>query len=108
MSGCRGTQHLSPLLERHHVAAGCEDIKRLPRPVSGTAKAATRPVSYGKAMQQAQVFQRSALPPGFKGSGPAVIEEYGSTTLIWPGDRFEIGALQEIRLTCSGAGKESA
>jgi hypothetical protein len=29
-----------------------------------------------------------------------VIEEYGSTTIIWPGDRFEIGELQEIRIKC--------
>jgi hypothetical protein len=32
-----------------------------------------------------------------------VLEEYGSTTIVWPGDRFEIGALQEIRITCKGA-----
>jgi N-methylhydantoinase A len=82
------------------------DIKRLPRAVSGEATSTKRPVHYGKEMQQAQVFQRASLKPGFAGTGPAVIEEYGSTTLIWPGDRFEIGALQEIRLTCSGVGKE--
>ena len=38
------------------------------------------------------------LEAGFKGQGPALIEEYGSTTLIWPGDQFEIGALGEIRI----------
>jgi N-methylhydantoinase A/oxoprolinase/acetone carboxylase beta subunit len=43
------------------------------------------------------------LEPGFGASGPAVIEEYGSTTVIWPGDRFEIGALHEIRIHCGGA-----
>jgi hypothetical protein len=31
-----------------------------------------------------------------------VIEEYGSTILVWPGDRFEIGSLHEIRIDCSG------
>jgi len=29
-----------------------------------------------------------------------LIEEYGSTTLIWPGDRFEVGALGELRIHC--------
>jgi hypothetical protein len=29
-----------------------------------------------------------------------VLEEYGSTTVVWPGDRFEIGALREIRIHC--------
>jgi len=47
---------------------------------------------------------RTALAPGFKGEGPALIEEYGSTTLIWPGDRFEVGNLGEIRITI-GAGR---
>jgi N-methylhydantoinase A len=49
----------------------------------------------------AQIFDRDALAPGFNAAGPAVIEEYGSTTLVWPGDRFEIGALHEIRIQCS-------
>ena len=35
---------------------------------------------------------------GLQGEGPALIEEYGSTTLIWPGDRFEVGELGEIRV----------
>jgi hypothetical protein len=30
-----------------------------------------------------------------------VIEEYGSTTVVWPGDRFEIGQLREIRIQCA-------
>ena len=46
----------------------------------------------------AKIYQRDALEPGFSETGPTVIEEYGSTTLVWPGDRFEIGKLGEIRL----------
>jgi hypothetical protein len=29
-----------------------------------------------------------------------VIEEYGSTTIVAPGDRVEIGPLKEIRIQC--------
>jgi N-methylhydantoinase A len=47
---------------------------------------------------QTRVFSRTALPAGFKSTGPAVIEEYGSTTVVGPGDRFEIGSLGEIRI----------
>jgi N-methylhydantoinase A len=47
---------------------------------------------------EADVFDRYALPLGFAASGPAVIEEYGSTTIVPPGDRFEIGTLGEIRI----------
>jgi N-methylhydantoinase A len=47
-----------------------------------------------------RVYDRYSLEPGFTGEGPAILEEYGSTTVIWPGDKFEIGALREIRITC--------
>jgi N-methylhydantoinase A len=78
------------------------EIGKLPRHLAAAAEPATRMVYYGKSYGtlQAQVFQRAALQPGFAGSGPAIIEEYGSTTLVWPGDRFEIGRLHEIRLSC--------
>jgi N-methylhydantoinase A len=80
------------------------DIARLPRR-SGPARAeGKRPVYFGKehGMVTTRVLQRDALAPGFEAAGPAVIEEYGSTTLVWPGDRFKIGAMGEIRIDCSG------
>jgi N-methylhydantoinase A len=46
----------------------------------------------------AQIYHRNALEPGFSGTGPAVIEEYGSTTVVWPSDGFEIGELHEISI----------
>jgi N-methylhydantoinase A len=46
------------------------------------------------------VFDRHSLQPGFCSRGPAVIEEYGSTTVVWPGDSFEIGAMHELRISC--------
>ena len=47
-----------------------------------------------------KVYDRYGLQPGFKGIGPAILEEYGSTTVVWPGDSFEIGSLLEIRINC--------
>jgi len=47
------------------------------------------------------VYDREALPAGFAAHGPAIIEEYGSSTLVGPRDRFAIGALKEIRIDCS-------
>jgi N-methylhydantoinase A len=47
------------------------------------------------------VFRRNALPTGFEARGPAVIEEYGSTTVVGPDDRFSIGRLGEIHLQFS-------
>ena len=50
---------------------------------------------------EASVFTRSHLPPGFAADGPAIIEEYGSTTVLAPEDSFEIGELGEIRIRVS-------
>ena len=79
------------------------DIARLPRAATPAETAQTRKVYIGNAggWLDVKIFHRDALEPGFHAAGPAVIEEYGSTTLIWPGDRFEIGALREIRIACS-------
>jgi N-methylhydantoinase A/oxoprolinase/acetone carboxylase beta subunit len=54
-------------------------------------------------MVEAAIYDRGALAPGFAATGPAIVEEYGSTTVIWPGDRFEIGPLGEIRIYCAEA-----
>ena len=85
------------------------DIARLPRrggphEKEGARAEISRRVYFGKAVGMAttRVFDRDALQPGFEAAGPAVIEEYGSTTLIWPGDRFRIGAMGEIRIECGG------
>jgi N-methylhydantoinase A len=81
------------------------DIARLPRAGTKAQAAHTRHVYIGNAggWVDAQIYHRDALQAGFSGTGPAVIEEYGSTTVVWPGDRFEIGELHEIRIQCSSA-----
>ena len=80
------------------------DIARLPRAAGKAQPTHTRQIYLGGAggWIDAQIFNRDALEPGFTGVGPAVIEEYGSTTVVWPGDRLEIGGLHEIRIFCSG------
>ncbi len=78
------------------------DIATLPRMATAAPFSETRRVYFGSAggMMETKIFSRDRLEPGFSGLGPAVIEEYGSTTVVWPGDRFEIGALREIRIHC--------
>jgi N-methylhydantoinase A/oxoprolinase/acetone carboxylase beta subunit len=63
----------------------------------------TRPAYFknGGGMIDANIHNRDSLESEFAGSGPAEIEECGSTTVVWPGDRFEIGALREIRIHCA-------
>src|SRR6185437_12582234 len=79
-------------------------IARLPRRAGKGRGVRSRPVYFGKTggTQETRVYERDALPAGFEEAGPALIEEYGSTTLIAPGDRFRIGEMGEIRITCGG------
>jgi N-methylhydantoinase A len=80
------------------------DIASLPRRAGKGRGESTRPVYFGKAggLVETRVYERDALPAGFEAAGPAVIEEYGSTTLVWPGDSFKIGTMGEIRIACGG------
>ena len=79
------------------------EIARLPRAAAKSEATQKREIYIGNAggWVDAQIFHRAALEPGFSSIGPAVIEEYGSTTVVWPGDRFEIGQLREIRIQCA-------
>jgi len=45
------------------------------------------------------VYSRDTLSDEFEATGPVVIEEYGSTTVIGPGDRCRLGDLGEIRIS---------
>lgn len=54
------------------------------------------------------LYRRSDLPVGFSLTGPAIIEEYSSTTIVALGDRLEVGALGELRILVQPAGSEGA
>jgi N-methylhydantoinase A len=81
------------------------ELARLPRAYASARAPERRPVYFGAAggFIETVIYERTSLAPGFKESGPALIEEYGSTTLVPPGDRFEIGALGEIRIHCGSS-----
>jgi N-methylhydantoinase A len=85
------------------------DLAVLARHGASSGPSVTRPVYFGgHGTVQAGVYDRHSLPIGFAASGPAIIEEYGSTTVVWPGDRFEIGELREIRIHCVTAAGTSS
>ncbi len=89
--------HLSAFTRLRRPELAC-----LPRAQGSAHRSEKRQVYFGVAggTIDADIHDRASLSPGFKGQGPALIEEYGSTTLVWPGDRFEVGDLGEIRLHC--------
>jgi N-methylhydantoinase A len=87
--------HLSAITRRRRP-----ELRRLPRPSSGRTERAIRDVYFGDAgATETRIYDRTALAPGFHATGPALIEEYGSTTLVAPGDAFAIGELGEIRIS---------
>jgi N-methylhydantoinase A len=44
-----------------------------------------RPVYFDYAPRETPIYDRAALTPGLRLVGPAVIEEFGSTTVVFPG-----------------------
>jgi N-methylhydantoinase A len=58
----------------------------------------SRPVvlALGEAPVDLPLYRREALGAGARIAGPAVVEEYGSTTLLLPGDRAGVGATGEL------------
>jgi N-methylhydantoinase A len=50
----------------------------------------TRAVYFGQAFQDTPVYDRSLLSSGFTLTGPAVVEEFGSTTVVFPGQTLEV------------------
>jgi N-methylhydantoinase A len=48
-------------------------------------------------------YRRDALRAGNRIAGPALIEEHASTTMLFPGDRAEIDAFDNIVVTIGEA-----
>jgi N-methylhydantoinase A len=54
------------------------------------ARKSVRPVYFDGAFRETPVYDRTVLPPGFQLDGPAVVEEFGSTTVVFPGQQLEV------------------
>jgi len=54
------------------------------------ARKSVRPVYVDGAFRDTPVYDRAVLPPDFRLDGPAVVEEFGSTTVVFPGQRIEV------------------
>jgi N-methylhydantoinase A len=52
----------------------------------------TRAVYFGGTFHDTPVYDRATLPPGFRLTGPAVVEEFGSTTVVFPGQHLDVDA----------------
>jgi N-methylhydantoinase A len=84
------------------------------RPLSSSgapAPAGFRPVSFVDGYADTPIYWRPDLPPGAMVTGPAVIEEYGSTVPLHPGFTATVDPLGNLVVTPAGrplTGTESA
>lgn len=73
---------------------GVMDRPRLPTLPTGAADSArsrtTRQVFFGGGFVQTPIYDRNDLPAGARLRGPAVVEEFGSTTVVFPGQRMSV------------------
>jgi N-methylhydantoinase A len=69
---------------------------------SATAHSGKRPVYYGGRFHATPTYRRSELLAGNRIKGPALIEEYASTTVLMPGDVLEVDALGNLVIAVGG------
>jgi N-methylhydantoinase A len=71
---------------------GLIERPQLPKLAARTGEFApksVRPVYFSAQFLDTPVFDRASLPAGGRVDGPAVVEEFGSTTLVFPGQYVE-------------------
>lgn len=83
-------------------ATGVAERVELPAVESSETREAhptgTRSVRFDDDWREVQCFDRDALAAGDEGAGPALVVEYGSTTLVAPGWRFRVDRMGNLTL----------
>ena len=76
----------------------CRQPLKAQAPPAGEHKISRRPVVLEDASQvrDCTVYQRALLQSGAQVAGPAIIQEYASTTALFPGDRADVAANGEL------------
>jgi N-methylhydantoinase A len=80
-------------------------LRRLARREPGgseRARLAERRVYFESGWQPTGIYSRERLQPGDCVAGPAIIEEFGSTSVIFPGQRAEVDDFGNLVLTRGG------
>jgi len=63
----------------------------------------TRTVIFAEKSVECPVYERTLLAPGDALNGPAIIEEYGATTVVYPGQHIEADRFGNLILTRGAA-----
>jgi N-methylhydantoinase A len=65
-------------------------MPKLAMPHSPLTTKSVRPVYFSGTFHDTPVYDRTTLPPGLRLAGPAVVEEFGSTTVVFPGQQLDV------------------
>src|SRR6202048_181201 len=65
-------------------------MPKLARRAGNPVPKSRRAVYFGTRFQDTPVYDRTLLPSGGRIDGPAVVEEFGSTTVVFPGQYVEV------------------
>jgi N-methylhydantoinase B len=67
------------------------------------ARTGTRAVGFEGREAECPVYDRARLQPGDRLTGPAIVEEFGATTVVFPGQRVEVDRFANMILTRGSA-----
>src|SRR5262245_29119150 len=63
------------------------------------ARTGARPVGFGGGNLACPVYDRARLRPGDRLAGPAIVEEFGATTVVFPGQSIDVDRFGNLILT---------
>jgi N-methylhydantoinase A len=78
-------------------------IKRGKSAPERAAMRGKRPVYFDGRFRMTSIYDRALLLTGNRIDGPALIEEYASTTVLWPGDRLKVDPYGSLHISVAGA-----
>ena len=84
-------------------AAAGEDPRGTAAPPRRRSPASGRCISSGQASSRRRPIARAELLAGNRISGPALIEEHASTTVLMPGDRLTVDDYGNLVIAVAGA-----
>ena len=86
------------IVNAHLTATAPHALNTLPVPLQreGSAFIGTRSVIFDADAVDCRVYRRESLPPGERIDGPAIIQEYASTTVLFAADRAEVTVSGEL------------
>ena len=71
-------------------------------PPTPGAPIGTRRVWFDNSWHDTPIYRREALAPGATLTGPAIVEQLDTTTVIEPGDGARVDALGNLEITVRG------